>query len=82
MSNPRYEDPIDIIGEITAGVDKSKTLAVPDRSEAIRYAISLAKPSDTVCICGKGCENYIDVMGEKILYNDFETCKNFLSGRK
>lgn len=80
--NPRYEDPIDIIGEITAGVDKSKTLAVPDRSEAIRYAISLAKPGDTVCICGKGCENYIDVMGKKILYNDFETCKNFLSGRK
>ena len=30
------------------------------------------KPFDTLIICGKGAENYIDIKGEKIPYSDFE----------
>jgi UDP-N-acetylmuramoyl-L-alanyl-D-glutamate--2,6-diaminopimelate ligase len=29
---------------------------MPDRGEAIRFAISLARPGDVVIVCGKGHE--------------------------
>ena len=39
-------------------------LKVPDRREAIRMAIRLAQPSDTVLIAGKGHEDY-QIIGKK-----------------
>lgn len=57
--NPRTEDPIAIIRDILAGVNKSKRYTViPDRRGAIRYAIHSARMGDTIVFCGKGHENY------------------------
>jgi len=39
-------------------------LKVPDRREAIRMAIRLAQPTDTVLIAGKGHEDY-QIIGKK-----------------
>ena len=39
-------------------------LSIADRREAIRTAIRLAQPSDTVLIAGKGHENY-QILGKK-----------------
>lgn len=57
--NPRSEDRDRIIADIMRGFDKAKPHEViPDRTEAIRYAVACADDGDTVLLCGKGHENY------------------------
>ncbi|MDD6159668.1 MAG: UDP-N-acetylmuramoyl-L-alanyl-D-glutamate--2,6-diaminopimelate ligase, partial [Oscillospiraceae bacterium] len=36
---------------------------IPDRGEAIRYALGLARPGDVVALLGKGHEEYIEADG-------------------
>jgi len=45
-------------------------LKIPDRREAIRMAIRLAEPSDTVLIAGKGHEDYQIVGKKKFPFDD------------
>ena len=57
--NPRSEDPVEMVEEIAthfqhAGGGSFDKL--PDRSEAIQRAMSLAEPGDLVLIAGKGAE--------------------------
>lgn len=58
--NPRTEDPMAIIDDILTGVEcaKSKYTVIPDRKEAIYYAIKHAKKDDIVLFAGKGYETY------------------------
>lgn len=57
--NSRSEDPNEIIADILAGVDKESEFAVvPNRAEAIRYAIRHARAGDIILLAGKGHENY------------------------
>ena len=64
--NSRTEDPADIIADILLGVDKESEFAVvPDRAEAIRYAVRHARAGDIILLAGKGHENYeIDRTGK------------------
>ncbi len=64
--NSRSEDPADIISDILLGVDKESEFAVvPDRREAIRYAIRHARQGDIILLAGKGHETYeIDRTGK------------------
>jgi len=65
--DPRGEEPLSILEEISAGVlqskrpfEKEKTLfLIPEREAAIKKAFSLAKKSDIVLLLGKGHENTI-----------------------
>ena len=70
--NPRYENPIDIIEDIVCGIKSKNFLTNIDRAATISIAIKNLKPFDTLLVCGKGAENYIDIKGEKIPYSDFE----------
>ncbi len=55
--NPRSEDPARIRAEVLAGAgDSAEVVEIGDRREAIRYAVSLARPGDTVLVAGKGHE--------------------------
>jgi len=60
--DPRTESLADILSEMAAGVESlggregRSYWRVPDRRDAIRFAISLAKPGDLVIVCGKGHE--------------------------
>ena len=57
--NSRTENPADIISDILLGVDKESEFAVvPDRAEAIRYAVKYARSGDIILLAGKGHENY------------------------
>lgn len=56
--NPRSEDPAEIIDDILEGCVGGNFKVIPDRREAIRYALSVAGKKDTVLIAGKGHEKY------------------------
>ena len=71
--NPRSEDPLEILKDMEAGVKisaKKKVIAIADRREAIKTAISLAQKEDIVLIAGKGHEKYQDIKGVKYDFND------------
>jgi UDP-N-acetylmuramoyl-L-alanyl-D-glutamate--2,6-diaminopimelate ligase len=65
--NPRFEEPLDIIEDIKTGIAKTdgKYIAIPDRKEAMRYAIMNAKPGDVIVFAGKGHEDYQEIKGVK-----------------
>jgi UDP-N-acetylmuramoyl-L-alanyl-D-glutamate--2,6-diaminopimelate ligase len=71
--NPRSEDPVQIIHEMEAGLNtaaKRKYVSVTDRKEAIKMAVSMAKPQDIVLIAGKGHEKYQEIKGVKYPFDD------------
>jgi len=76
--NPRSEDPEQIIKDMEEGLTpaaKRKYISIVDRREAIKTAISLAKPEDIVLIAGKGHEKYQDIKGVKNHFDDKEVVK-------
>ena len=71
--NPRFEDPLDILAQMQAGVtapDSAKVRTVPDRRAAIRAAVALAGANDIVLVAGKGHENYQEIRGVKAPFDD------------
>ncbi|MCB0046748.1 MAG: UDP-N-acetylmuramoyl-L-alanyl-D-glutamate--2,6-diaminopimelate ligase [Caldilineaceae bacterium] len=58
--DPRTEDLAAINAEIAAGVEEHASadgfVIVPDRAEAIQYAVAMAQKGDVVCAFGKGHE--------------------------
>jgi len=57
--NSRSEDPQRILDEIRAGIDpKAAFTEIPDRAEAIRFAIRNARAGDLILLAGKGHEEY------------------------
>ncbi len=49
---------------------RRKYISIADRKEAIKTAISLAKPEDIVLIAGKGHEKYQEIKGVKYDFDD------------
>ena len=76
--NPRFEDPQDILNDMLNGLDmieKSKSLTIVDRREAIRTGCALAQAGDVVLIAGKGHEDYQIIQGVKHHFGDREEVK-------
>ncbi len=65
--NPRYEDPMDIIGQIKEGIEQTQGdyIIIENRTEAIRFALEMAGAGDTVVLAGKGHETYQEIKGVK-----------------
>ena len=73
--NPRFEEPRDILNDMLAGLDvteKSKSLTIVDRREAIKTACALAQAGDVVLVAGKGHEDYQIIQGVKHHFDDKE----------
>lgn len=71
--NPRSEDPEQILRDMETGLSsaaKRKYIAIVDRKEAIKTAVTLAKPEDIVLIAGKGHEKYQEIKGVKHPFDD------------
>lgn len=95
--NPRSENPMEIIREIEKGINsgafkkfekdilKGGTdkgyLVIPDRREAIEYAINIAHRKDIVLIAGKGHETYQIIGDNRIPFDDRAIAREALSAR-
>ena len=80
--NPRTEDPMAILREVEVGVREAlqqrsqvEYHLVPDRREAIRMAVRLARTGDIVLIAGKGHEDYQIIGTTKIHFDDREVAR-------
>lgn len=64
--DPRGEDIRINIGQIKSGATKNRghLHGVPDRRDAIRFALKLAQKGDTVIVCGKGHEQSMNIDGK------------------
>ena len=63
--NPDKEPPLDIIADIERYMQNAPYAVIPDRKEAIEYAVSIAEEGDIVLLAGKGHETYQLVGGKK-----------------
>ena len=77
--NPRSEDPRRIIAEVVDGMGPAHRV-VEDRAGAIVEAIGSARAGDVVLIAGKGHEDYQEVRGERLPFNDVDVARLALAG--
>ena len=65
--NPRFEEPLAIMEDIRTGISKTdgQYIMIPDRKEAIRWAIGNGEPGDIIILAGKGHEDYQEIKGVK-----------------
>ena len=65
--NPRDEEPMAIIEDILTGIKKTdgEYITIPDRREAIAWAIHHGEPGDIIVLAGKGHEDYQIIKGKK-----------------
>lgn len=68
--NPRSEEPLSIINQITTGIPEGRYAIIPDRARAIATAIEQARLGDIVLIAGKGHENYQELSSGRIDFSD------------
>ncbi len=70
--NPDGEDPLNILNDIAAqfGENSCPYRIIPDRAEAIRYAVSIARQGDIFLFAGKGHETYQLIRGEKLPFSE------------
>ncbi len=76
--NPRSEDPVQIVKDMEEGLSaaaRRKYISIVDRKEAIKTAISLAKPEDIILVAGKGHEKYQEIKGVRNHFDDKEVVK-------
>ena len=76
--NPRKEDPNAIIAEVEKGFRSDHYEKIPDRAEAIKRAIELARPRDIVLIAGKGHENYQEFADHTVPFDDMQVARRAL----
>ncbi len=85
--NPRSEDAEKILDDIFAGIKTKKgslqtVLRLADRRMAIRRAVKLARPGDTVILAGKGHEDYQILPTGRIHFSDVEEARRAIKDYK
>ncbi len=78
--NNRYEEFDDIAKDILVGMDKTKCeyTIIPDRKEAIKYAIVNGKKGDIIMLIGKGHETYKEIKGKRYPFDERVIIKEIL----
>ena len=79
--NPDKEPPLDIIADIEAHMQNAPYTVIPDRKEAIEYAVSIAEAGDIILLAGKGHETYQLINGKKVPFSEREILTKTALGR-
>lgn len=82
--DPRSESVEQIIEDLSKGVKNSncKVQKIPNRVEAIKYAISKTNELDTIILFGKGSMKLMYYDGFSVKYNEKEEVLKILNGAK
>jgi UDP-N-acetylmuramoyl-L-alanyl-D-glutamate--2,6-diaminopimelate ligase len=78
--DPRSENIFDILKQMKKYA--KNYICIPERGEAISYAIRIAKKGDTLVFCGKGHEITMAYGGFEHPWSDQNFIKNILNGHK
>jgi UDP-N-acetylmuramoyl-L-alanyl-D-glutamate--2,6-diaminopimelate ligase len=79
--NRRFEDIEHIIADILGGLKTVQTVKIlPDRREAIHFALVQAGANDCILLAGKGHETYLEVKGLRQHFDEREVVKEVWSG--
>ncbi len=79
--DPYEEDEWQILDQISEGIPRKEGEGfwkIPDRREAIRLALTIAKEGDTVVVAGKGAEEVLMLKGKRIPWNDRKVIEELL----
>ena len=76
--NPRYENPKDILKEMTEDLNKDNYIVIEDRKKAIEKGIQLRQKNDILLVLGKGHEKYQIVKDIKIPFDDKEVINEII----
>lgn len=81
--NPRNEEPQAIIDDIKVGIGKTEGsyIEIPDRKEAIAYAIEHGEEGDVIVLAGKGHEDYQEIKGVKYPMDERVLIQEILAGK-
>ncbi len=95
--NPRTEDPMRILDDVRVGLDRVHArewakaeaaeeagkgyVVIPDRREAIRFAVSLLQAGDLLLVAGKGHEDYQILGTSRVHFDDREELRAALAER-
>ena len=78
--NPRSEPVEDICFQIALELQGLPHVVIPDRREAIRYALDLAEEGDVVALLGKGHEEYIETNGVRRHFSEWKVLEEYFGG--
>ncbi len=80
--DPRFEDPYNVVKDLCELIlDKTNYETIIDRQEAIEKAINMANEKDLIMILGKGSEDWQEIRGEFIEFNDVQKAKEAIVKR-
>ena len=78
--NPRDEVPEMILEDILLGLHgKENVTATPDRRLAIKMALEALEPNEVLLILGKGDEDYQEIKGKKLPFDDRQVVRELLN---
>lgn len=82
--NSRFEKTEDILADIRGSIEKTggSFIEIPDRREAIYYAIDHAMEGDIIAVIGKGHEDYQEINGVRYHFLDKEVVEERLGRAK
>lgn len=78
--NNRFEEFDDIAKDILVGINKTNCeyTIIPDRKDAIKYAILNGKKGDIIMLIGKGHEDYKEIKGVRYPFDERVVIKEIL----
>lgn len=77
--NPRHEAPLETIHGLLDGFQRPQDALVrPDRLAAIEWALSQARPGDSVVIAGKGEAKFQEITGQRLAWDDRRIARDWL----
>ena len=82
MDDPRNENVDSIIDDLTSESNLKNYQRIPNREEAIHYALSIAKEKDILLIAGKGTDNYMAIGDQYIPYCDLDVIESYFKASK